>query len=241
MVPQAGLQFDTCAHDPARKTKQHRGIVIGAMRVRINDFVDWASAESARHDLAHETIPQCREPLIRPQYLASDSNNGRRRASRPAGPLAERTDRVLRDRQLAEEWTYRRLAAAHAWPITEHGVLQRISLTKTDVNDLGLDQAVAGRNHAPLRSRAWARPTGVPVPDPGRRHPGNLACMPRRQRREPTAQRRPGTTLISGSKTYPGSHRTRCASNPDTSFVPGDTLLTSTPRTELQRYSAITL
>lgn len=30
-------------------------------------------------------------------------------------------------RPLAEEWTYRFLAAAHAWATTEHAALQRIS------------------------------------------------------------------------------------------------------------------
>ena len=39
-------------------------------------------------------------------------------------------------RQLSEEWTYRFLAAAHHWAITEHAALQRISPTKIDVSEL---------------------------------------------------------------------------------------------------------
>ena len=44
-------------------------------------------------------------------------------------------------RQLAEEWTYRFLAAAHAWAITEHAALQRISPTTVGITEL--DEAPA--------------------------------------------------------------------------------------------------
>ncbi len=53
-------------------------------------------------------------------------------------------------RQLAEEWTYRFLAAAHAWAITEHAALQRISPTNIDITEL--DRAPPHRNRAPPRS-----------------------------------------------------------------------------------------
>ena len=71
-------------------------------------------------------------------------------------------------RQLAKEWTYRLLAAAHVWPITERAVLQRISPTKIDVNEL--DQAAAVPKPSTAEVRAWARPAGLPVPDRGRLH-----------------------------------------------------------------------
>jgi hypothetical protein len=45
-------------------------------------------------------------------------------------------------RQLAEEWTYRYLAAAQAWAITEHPALQRISPDNT-VESTDLDGAPA--------------------------------------------------------------------------------------------------
>jgi len=38
-------------------------------------------------------------------------------------------------RQLADEWTYRFLAAAHAWAITEHAARHRISPTNIDITE----------------------------------------------------------------------------------------------------------
>jgi hypothetical protein len=72
-------------------------------------------------------------------------------------------------RQLAEEWTYRFLAAAHLWAITEHAALQRISPTRIDVTEL--DQAAAAPEPSTAEVRAWARTVGLPVPDRGRLHP----------------------------------------------------------------------
>ena len=72
-------------------------------------------------------------------------------------------------RQLAEEWTYRFLAAAHAWAITEHAALQRISLTMRDVTDLG--QAAAAPEPSTAEVRAWALAAGLPVPKRGRLRP----------------------------------------------------------------------
>ena len=72
-------------------------------------------------------------------------------------------------RQLAEEWTYRFLAAAHVWAITEHAALQRISLTRIDVTEL--DQAAAAPEPSTAEVRAWARAVGLPVPDRGRLRP----------------------------------------------------------------------
>ena len=72
-------------------------------------------------------------------------------------------------RQLAEEWTYRFLAAAHAWAITEHAALQRISPLGIDVTEL--DQAAAAPKPSTAEVRAWAREVGLPVPDRGRLRP----------------------------------------------------------------------
>jgi hypothetical protein len=72
-------------------------------------------------------------------------------------------------RQLAEEWTYRFLAAAHAWASTEHAALQRISPIKIDMTELG--QAVAAPEPSTAEVRAWARQVGLPVPDRGRLSP----------------------------------------------------------------------
>jgi hypothetical protein len=72
-------------------------------------------------------------------------------------------------RQLAEEWTYRFLAAAHVWSIAEHAALQRISPTRIDVTEL--DQAAAAPEPSTTEVRAWARAVGLPVPDRGRLRP----------------------------------------------------------------------
>jgi ERCC4 domain/Lsr2 len=71
-------------------------------------------------------------------------------------------------RQLAEEWTYRYLAAAHAWAVTETAVADRI----------GADLAAAETSTAPTAPapttaelRAWARAAGINVPDRGRLRP----------------------------------------------------------------------
>lgn len=69
-------------------------------------------------------------------------------------------------RPLAEEWTYRFLAAAHVWAVTEAAALQRISPVRIDV-------AVQAPTNGPSTAdvRAWARSAGLPVPDRGRLRP----------------------------------------------------------------------
>ena len=62
-----------------------------------------------------------------------------------------------------------RIAAAHTWAVTEHAALQRISPTMLDVTDLG--QAAAAPEPSVAEVRAWARATGLPVPDRGRLRP----------------------------------------------------------------------
>lgn len=69
-------------------------------------------------------------------------------------------------RQLAEEWTYRFLAAAHTWASTESAALQRISLAKIDIA-----QAAAAPGPSTAEVRAWARTAGLPVPDRGKLRP----------------------------------------------------------------------
>lgn len=76
-------------------------------------------------------------------------------------------------RQLAEEWTYRFLAAANAWATAEDAALQRISPVRVDI---AVPVANAGGEPAtPVPStaevRAWARGVGMPVPDRGRLRP----------------------------------------------------------------------
>lgn len=80
-------------------------------------------------------------------------------------------------RQLAEEWTYRFLAAAHTWASEEKLVLQRVSASQSSPEPCrdggaGHQPDVAG---APEPStavvRSWARDAGLQVPDRGRLRP----------------------------------------------------------------------
>jgi len=70
------------------------------------------------------------------------------------------------NRKLAEEWTYRYLAAAHAWASTELGALARIG-TGSD----GTEGAPPAPVPSTAEVRAWARAGGLDVPDRGRLRP----------------------------------------------------------------------
>jgi hypothetical protein len=74
-------------------------------------------------------------------------------------------------RPLAEEWTYRYLAAAHAWAAAEDATLTR---TGDQVSDL--DQAPSAPEPSSAELRAWARSHGIVVPDRGRLRPEVLAA-----------------------------------------------------------------
>jgi len=70
------------------------------------------------------------------------------------------------NRKLAEEWTYRYLAAAHAWAAAERPAIARIGA--------GDDGCVTGPPRPPASTaemRAWARLNGLSVPDRGRLRP----------------------------------------------------------------------
>ena len=69
-------------------------------------------------------------------------------------------------RKLAEEWTYRYLAAAHAWAVDEQRAVARIG-TDDDVGDRALPEP--GPSTAEIR--AWARSQGLAVPNRGRLRP----------------------------------------------------------------------
>lgn len=69
-------------------------------------------------------------------------------------------------RALAEEWTYRYLAAAHAWATTEPAALARIGPVVSD-----LDHAPDAPEPSTAEVRAWAREQAITVPDRGRLRP----------------------------------------------------------------------
>jgi hypothetical protein len=69
-------------------------------------------------------------------------------------------------RPLAEEWTYRYLAAAHAWAATEDAAVTRIGPLVSE-----LDRAPDAPGPSTAEVRAWAREHGITVPDRGRLRP----------------------------------------------------------------------
>ena len=85
-------------------------------------------------------------------------------------------------RKLAEEWTYRYLAAAHTWATDEDAALDRIGLARSgdpDPVDLGeaagsgatMTSVVAPSRPSTAEVRAWARSQGLLVSDRGRLRP----------------------------------------------------------------------
>ncbi len=69
-------------------------------------------------------------------------------------------------RPLAEEWTYRYLAAAHSWVATEPAALQAISGTPSE-----LDNAPTAPEPSTAEVRSWARTHAITVPDRGKLRP----------------------------------------------------------------------
>jgi len=69
-------------------------------------------------------------------------------------------------RPLAEEWTYRYLAAAHAWATTEAAASDLIGPV---IN--ALDDAPPAPAPSTAEVRAWARAQGITVPDRGKLRP----------------------------------------------------------------------
>lgn len=72
-------------------------------------------------------------------------------------------------RKLAEEWTYRYLAAAHTWAIEDGLITQRMG---TEVQTDGPPEP----DPSARELRAWARARGIAVPDRGRLRPDILAA-----------------------------------------------------------------
>jgi hypothetical protein len=70
------------------------------------------------------------------------------------------------NRKLAEEWTYRYLAAAHLWAETEDLALARMGIE----DEPGCPQT-PGPEPSTAEIRAWARSTGLAVTDRGRLRP----------------------------------------------------------------------
>jgi hypothetical protein len=80
-------------------------------------------------------------------------------------------------RPLAEEWTYRYLAAAHQWATAETPSTDRLGVTASD-----LDQATPAPEPTTAEVRAWARANGIGVPDRGKLRPAVCSSGARRRR-----------------------------------------------------------
>jgi hypothetical protein len=74
-------------------------------------------------------------------------------------------------RPLAEEWTYRFLAAAHAWASTEIASAGRLAPSAAAAATTELAQALDAPEPSTAEVRAWARATGLAVPDRGKLRP----------------------------------------------------------------------
>ena len=68
-------------------------------------------------------------------------------------------------RPLAEEWTFRYLAAALAWAHDEHAIGARLPGATTELT------ATTAPEASTAEVRAWARAAGIDVPDRGRLRP----------------------------------------------------------------------
>jgi len=69
-------------------------------------------------------------------------------------------------RPLAEEWTYRYLAAAHQWATTETAITTRLPAVATETA-----HAPTAPEPTTAEIRVWARSAGLTVPDRGRLRP----------------------------------------------------------------------
>jgi hypothetical protein len=77
------------------------------------------------------------------------------------------------NRKLAEEWTYRYLAAAYAWAVEDEAALERIAggPDRPARTDHGPPSTPSAGEPSTAELRAWALANGLPVRDRGRRRP----------------------------------------------------------------------
>jgi hypothetical protein len=105
-------------------------------------------------------------------------------------------------RGLAEEWTYRYLAAAHSWATTEAAAIERTGDTAAPpltMRLVGAEAPAGGGTPAPSAAevRRWARANSVAVPDRGR--------IPSAVREAFEQWRDEAGTSRAGSPRWPGS------------------------------------
>jgi hypothetical protein len=74
-------------------------------------------------------------------------------------------------RALAGEWTYRFLAAAHAWAATQAAAAERLTPLTAAAGATELAAAPGRPEPSTAEVRAWARATGLAVPGRGKLRP----------------------------------------------------------------------
>jgi hypothetical protein len=88
-------------------------------------------------------------------------------------------------RQLAQEWTYRYLAAAHQWASAEGAVADRVGPVVADSVVTDLERAPQAPVPSTAEVRAWARGQGLDVSDRGRLRPELIEAWQHAHRAEP--------------------------------------------------------
>jgi hypothetical protein len=150
---------------------QEGRIVAAVERKSLGDLVSSLSSGRLRYQLAElATLPRA-AVVVEDRYSQIFALRHKRPAMVADG-LAEVQIRwpsvpivYCENRKLAEEWTYRYLAAAHAWALQEPAVRARTGIS---------DSSPAGPVEpapSPSELRAWARANGLDVSDRGRLKP----------------------------------------------------------------------
>jgi ERCC4 domain len=158
----------------------HEGSLVASVeRKSLADLVASLTSGKLRYALAEMAVLPRAAVVVEDRYSAIFKLD-RVRPAVVADSLAEVQVRwpnvpivFCETRQLAEEWTYRFLAAARAWAETEEAALGRImpaGALATEEPGL-VDQAPAAPMPSTAEVRAWARAQGLPVPDRGKLRP----------------------------------------------------------------------
>lgn len=146
-------------------------------RKSLPDLVASLTSGRLRYALAELAALPRAAVVIEDRYSAM-LKPGRVRPAQLADGLAELQVRwpnvpivFCETRPLAEEWTYRFLAAAHVWAETEHPAIGRITVPSGAAAATDLDRAPEEPGPSVAEVRAWARASGLDVPDRGRLRP----------------------------------------------------------------------
>ena len=151
-------------------------LVAAVERKSITDVVASLTSGKLRYALAELAVLPRAGVVVEDRYSAV-FKPGRIRPVVIADGLAELQVRwpnvpivFCETRQLAEEWIYRFLAAAHAWAETEHPAIERITPAGEPAGT-DLDRAPGAPPPSTAEVRAWARANGFTVPDRGKLRP----------------------------------------------------------------------